>query len=177
MRVQFALVLVKIIMQEKQAIITLNYGYETNAWYKYMREVFVPSIQQYAKRINVDFILMNNNNEKYYKTWNQLQFMDYLDYYDRVMYIDGDCYIPKLFRQNFFNKIEKDKIGLYENTRAIEPQCNVVFIAMLLNRTNRQFLTPPPQYMSKSINGKVETAHVISENQYIMPVIMEKNVL
>ena len=29
-------------MQEKQAIITLNYGYEINAWYKYMRKVFYP---------------------------------------------------------------------------------------------------------------------------------------
>ena len=136
-------------MQEKQAIITLNYGYETNAWYKYMREVFIPSIQQYAKRISVDFILMNNKNNRFYDTWNQLQFTEYLDYYDRVMYIDGDCYIPKLFRQNFFNKIEKEKIGLYENTKAIEPQCNLVFIAMLLNKSNRHYLTPPPVYEQK----------------------------
>ena len=131
-------------MQEKQAIITLNYGYETNAWYKYMREVFIPSIQQYAKRINVDFILMNNNNEKYYKTWNQLQFMDYLDYYDRVMYIDGDCYIPINFRINFFNKINFENIGIYKNTNPLVSQCNLIFVVVILSYINRQFFTPPP---------------------------------
>lgn len=132
-------------MQEKQAIITLNYGYKTNMWYKYMRDLFIPSILQYAKRINVDFILMNNNNSKYFDTWNQLQFLEYLDYYDRVMYIDGDCYIPKLFRHNFFNKVDKAKIAAYKNVLAKKPLCNLVFIILLIGKTNRKYLSPPPQ--------------------------------
>ena len=44
-------------MLEKLAIATLNYEYKENKWYQYMRDVFVPSIRDYAKRINVDFIL------------------------------------------------------------------------------------------------------------------------
>ena len=129
-------------MQEKQAIITLNYGYETNAWYKYMREVFIPSIRDYARRIQVDFILMNNNNNKYFDTWNQLQFMDYLDYYDRVMYIDGDCYIPKLFRYNFFN-ISSDKIGLYKKQFPETYQCDMVFVIMLVHAQYKLCFIPP----------------------------------
>ena len=133
-----------IIMIEKQAIITLNYGYETNIWYKYMRKVFIPSIRNYSKRIHADFILMNDNNDRYFHTWNQLQLLEYLDYYDRVMYIDGDCYIPKTFRYNFFNVVPHDNIGLFENTEPIEHQCNLVFIVMLLSKINRIYFTPPP---------------------------------
>lgn len=57
--------------------------------------------RDYAKRINVDFILMNKNNDRMHNTWNQLQFLDYLKYYDRIAYIDGDCYIPKYCYHNF----------------------------------------------------------------------------
>lgn len=147
-------------MQEKQAIITLNYGYEINAWYKYMREVFIPSIKDYAKRINVDFILMNNNNNKYYNTWNQLQFMDYLDYYDRVMYIDEDCYIPKLFRYNFFNKVDNDKIGLYEYITPKVKQCNLLFIIMILNKVNKIVLSPPPNVYEQKYQYSNNGYHV-----------------
>ena len=154
-------------MQEKQAIITLNYGYETNMWYKYMREVFIPSIRDYAKRINVDFILMNNNNSKYYNTWNQLQFTEYLDYYDRVMYIDGDCYIPKFKKINYFDKVDFNKIGIYKNIYAPVYQCHSSFILMLLSKINRYFLTPPPV---------CEQKHKWSnESDYICP--MGKNML
>ena len=141
-------------MQEKQAIITLNYGYETNAWYKYMREVFIPSIKDYAKRINVDFILMNNNNSEYYNTWNQLQFLEYLDYYDRVMYIDGDCYISKFNKLNFFKIVSFDEIGLYKDIFAKNPMCNNVFIIMVIDKLNRIYFTPPPRYTTKNISGK-----------------------
>ena len=131
-------------MQEKQAIITLNYGYNENMWYKYMREIFIPSIKDYARRIQVDFILMNNNNNKYYNTWNQLQFLEYLDYYDRVMYIDGDCYIPKTFYYNYFNKVQQIKIAVSKDTFIKYPLplqylCNLSFIVMLLNNQNRYF--------------------------------------
>ena len=129
-------------MQEKQAIITLNYGYNKNMWYKYMREIFIPSIKDYAKRINVDFILMNNNNNKYFDTWNQLQFLEYLDYYDRVMYIDGDCYIPKLFRHNFFN-IPNNKIGLYKKQLPETFQCNTVFVIMITQVQYKLYFTLP----------------------------------
>ena len=131
-------------MQEKRAIITLNYGYKTNIMYKYMREVFIPSIRDYARRIQVDFILMNNNNSKYYDTWNQLQFMDYLDYYDRVMYIDGDCYIPKYFYCNFFEIVPHDKIGIPLDTIINNEICNAAFIVMIIGKQNSYYMPPPP---------------------------------
>lgn len=149
-------------MQEKQAIITLNYGYEINAWYKYMREVFIPSIRDYAKRINVDFILMNNNNSKYYNTWNQLQFMDYLDYYDRVMYIDGDCYVPKFNKLNFFEEVESDKIGVYKNIFAKISQCHSTFVSMVLNTNNTRYFTPPPSIYEQKTKW-------IESSKYICP--------
>ena len=149
-------------MQEKQAIITLNYGYETNMWYKYMREVFIPSIKDYAKRINVDFILMNNNNSKYYNTWNQLQFMDYLDYYDRVMYIDGDCYISKFNKLNFFKIVSFDEIGLYKDIFAKNPICNNVFIVMVIDKSNRIYFTPLPSVYDQKHKWEISSEYICS---------------
>lgn len=134
---------------EKLAIATLNYGYKEDKWYKYLRDQFIPSICDYAKRINVDFILMNDNNGRFTGTWNQLQFLDYLNYYDRIVYIDGDCFIPKFFRYNFFNVVPYNNIGLYENIFSEVKQCNHVFIVMVLNKYDRYLFTPPPVNMQK----------------------------
>ena len=136
-------------MSEKLAIVTLNYGYEENKWYKYMRDVFVPSIRNYAKRINVDFILMNKNNDRLVDTWNQLQFLDYLKYYDRVMYIDGDFYIPKYFTYNYFEHTPTNKIGLYIVDLENDKMCNFPFIVMILNKYDKDLFIPPSIYEQK----------------------------
>lgn len=136
-------------MLEKLAIATLNYGYEENKWYQYMRDVFVPSIRDYAKRINVDFILMNKNNDRMCDTWNQLQFLDYLKYYDRVMYIDGDFYIPKYFTYNYFEHTPTDKIGLYIVDLENDKMCNFPFIVMILNKYDKDLFIPPSIYEQK----------------------------
>ena len=131
-------------MPEKIAIATLNYGYNKNLWYKYMRDMYIPSIRSYSKRINADFILMNNNNDRFIDTWNQLQFIEYLNYYDRVMYIDGDCYIPKYFNYNFFNNVTKNNIGLYQNIVPEVLECKYTFVIMILDNFSKKYFTPPP---------------------------------
>ena len=136
---------------EKLAIATLNYGYKKDKWYKYLRDQFIPSIRDYAKRINADFILMNNNNNRFIGTWNQLQFLDYLSYYDRIVYIDGDCYIPKYCYHNFFNNVPTNNIGLYEYVSAKIKQCNRTFVVMVLDKQYKNLFAPPP-LVSKEIN-------------------------
>ena len=131
-------------MPEKIAIATLNYGYKENKWYKYLRDQFIPSIRDYAKRINADFILMNNNNNRFIGTWNQLQFLDYLSYYDRIAYIDGDCYIPKYCYHNFFNNVPTNNIGLYEYVFSEIKQCNNTFVVMVLDKQYKNLFAPPP---------------------------------
>ena len=101
----------------KQAIITLNYVKNNDELYTLLRQVCVTSIRDYARRMNVDFILMNNNNDGYDGTFNQFQCLDYLDYYDKIMYIDGDCYIPKFFNTNILTKIDINSIGISPKNR------------------------------------------------------------
>ena len=98
-------------MIEKCAIISLNYIINNDELYTLLREICVHSIMKYAKRMSVDFILMNNNNNEYQGTSNQLQCIDYLFYYDKILYVDGDCYIPKNFNTHILNKIDNNVIG------------------------------------------------------------------
>ena len=102
----------------KYLIISLNYINNNNELYTLLRQVCIPSIKDYAKRMNIDFVLMNNNNAKYIGTGNQLQCIEYLDYYDKIMYLDGDCYIPKSFNVNLVDYVNNNEIGML---RALSP--------------------------------------------------------
>ena len=68
---------------------------------------------------------------------------DYLAYYDRVMYIDGDCYIPLSFHYHFFNNVPYENIGAYIAIHK-SSNCNVCFIVMVLNKNNIRYFVPPP---------------------------------
>ena len=98
-------------MKEKQAIITLNYVKNNDELYILLRQICVTSIRDYARRMNVDFVLMNNNNNRYDGTFNQLQCLDYLDYYEKILYLDGDCYVPKSFNIDILYRNYANLIG------------------------------------------------------------------
>lgn len=100
----------------KYAVITLNFILNNDELYSLLRQVCVPSIRAYAKRMRYDFILMNNNTDKYTFKTKQLQCLDFLDYYDKILYIDGDCYIHKLFCIDLFNKTRNKNMGITFNT-------------------------------------------------------------
>src|SRR5574344_904363 len=92
------------------AIITLNFGYKDNFYYRFLKDHIVPTIKDYANRIDTDFICMDRKPEKYNGTWNQLQFLEYFDIYDNIMYIDGDCFIPNNYNLNVFDIYDKNYI-------------------------------------------------------------------
>ena len=137
-------------MQEKQAIITLNYIINNDELYSLLRQVCVPSIRAYAKRMNIDFILMNNNNNIYNSKNKQLQCLEYLNYYDKILYIDGDCYIPKLFNINMFNRMNNNcksnnYIGMSKNlfpTYHIKGNCHIYypFVILLVDKVMGEFI-------------------------------------
>ena len=126
----------------KYLIISLNYINNNNELYTLLRQVCIPSIKDYAKRMNIDFVLMNNNNAKYIGTGNQLQCIEYLDYYDKIMYLDGDCYIPKSFNVNLLDYVNNNEIGML---RALSPlylkkqDCfiNYPFVIFIIGKINK----------------------------------------
>lgn len=111
-----------------------------------MRNYFIPTIKEYAKRVKCDFILMNDYNARFYKTWNQLQCLEYLRYYDRILYIDGDIYIPKKNHVNFFNEVPYGKIGLYRVAKAPKIKCcKYTFVALLIDKNSLRYILPITQ--------------------------------
>ena len=119
---------------------TLNYGYETYPLYKFFRTYFIPTIKNYSERINSDFVLLDDSGSKYYGTWNQLKCFDLLEKYDRVLYFDGDCFIPKNFNINFFDKVEYGKIGT-EISNQNNSICRYAFFVMLIDRENKKYFS------------------------------------
>lgn len=133
-------------MKEKQAIITLNYIINNDELYSLLRQICVASIRDYAKRMDIDFILMNNVNSRYDRTSNQLQCLEYLDYYDKIMYLDGDCYVPKLFNVNILDYVDEHEIGMQEAQKPYDYDdrydCYIkyLFVILVVNKYTREFL-------------------------------------
>ena len=132
----------------KQAIITLNYVKNNDELYTLLRQVCVTSIRDYAKRMDIDFILMNNNNDRYDGTVNQFQCLEYLDYYDKIMYIDGDCYIPKLFNINILDMVNMNEIGLskilqpYDYNDIYDCYIKYPFVILVITKNTRNIFKP-----------------------------------
>lgn len=133
-------------MKEKQAIITLNYVKNNDELYILLRQICVTSIRDYARRMNVDFVLMNNNNDRYDGTFNQLQCLDYLDYYEKILYLDGDCYVPKSFNidilyRNYANLIGTQKKNKEDWLYIERDDCYLVysFVIFCINRDMRHY--------------------------------------
>ena len=113
----------------KNAVITLNYNYKTNLYYDFLRRKVIPTIESYAYRLGADFICMDNKAEKYYKTWNQLQFIEYFDAYDKICYVDGDVLIKKDFKENIFSYSDDNSVGLTQFYNK-NNQCHNLFVIM-----------------------------------------------
>lgn len=118
----------------KNAVITLNYNYKTNLYYDFLRRKVIPTIESYAYRIGADFICMDNKAEKYYKTWNQLQFIEYFDTYDKICYIDGDVIIKENFSEDIFSLVnDENSVGalLFDNNLKC---CYDLFVVLVSSR-------------------------------------------
>jgi len=110
-------------IMNKNCIVTLNYNYNTDPCYNYLRKTCIPSIERYANRIKVDFVCMDKK-DNYYNTWNQMQALEYLDIYDNIMYIDGDIYIHNNYCINIFDYINDDYYSCHLHYSATENNTN-----------------------------------------------------
>jgi Glycosyl transferase family 8 len=93
---------------DKNAVITLAIGYQP-FW-----AVTHPTIQRYAERIGADFIVIDSiqNTGKLEQSYKleKFQLYDYLDAYERVVFLDSDIVVhPQC--PNLFDQVSKEKIG------------------------------------------------------------------
>ena len=158
----------------------MNYVKNNDSLYLTLREICVTSIKEYAKRLSVDFILMNNNNDRYDNKWNQLQSIEYLKYYDRIMYIDGDCYIPKYFNKNVFNLTKENEIGALVNINGY-----VNYIFTILSKSIHQIILDDFNIMGFNniiqhfSNEEIFLNYIINKNKLVvknLPICDTRNI-
>lgn len=79
------------------------------------REFTIPTIEKYAERIQADFHLITDDNRKFPNhkhTYEKFQINDFLDQYDRVLWVDCDIIVKPDVTENIFNIVPKEQLGV-----------------------------------------------------------------
>lgn len=136
----------------KYCVCTLHFNDYNNKYYSFLKEYAIPTIEAYAKRVGADFVLLDKNTEIYRGSWNQLRCLELLDSYDKIMYIDGDCFISESFSENIFDKVPYGCIGMEKHPNKEEP-CNNIFSILVIGNEYRGLFTsvvPKKEHQVKS---------------------------
>jgi hypothetical protein len=107
---------------KKNAVITIAIG----SLHQELSKITHPFIEQHAKKINADFIAITE--QKISKTtphWEKFQILDYLNDYDRILYVDTDLLIRK-HCPNLFEIVPDSHIGLFNEAPFVSGRGNAI---------------------------------------------------
>lgn len=93
----------------KYALLTIAIGDK----YQTMGQITHPYMQKYAQKIGADFIVIDK--QKISQTtphWEKFQLLDYLEKYDRILFLDTDVLVKKNC-PNIFDIVPEEKIGAF----------------------------------------------------------------
>ncbi len=93
----------------RYAVITIAMGER----YQKMGEITHPLMAAYAKKIGADFIILDK--QKISQTtphWEKFQLLDFLEQYDRILFLDTDIFIKKNC-PNIFDVVPYAQIGIF----------------------------------------------------------------
>jgi hypothetical protein len=94
---------------KKFALLTLTIGDH----YQNLSKITYPTLKRYAEKIGADFIPITE--QKISQTtphWEKFQILDYLNKYERIIYVDTDILIRKNC-PNLFEIVPESKLGIY----------------------------------------------------------------
>ncbi|MEY4370419.1 MAG: hypothetical protein RIQ48_128 [Pseudomonadota bacterium] len=97
-------------MNSDYAIITLCIGDN----FKKVSELTVPFMKEYAKKYNIDFIILNEELNFKIKQYNKFAIYKFLKKYKRICYIDIDILINLNIAPNIFEYVPEEKVGILE---------------------------------------------------------------
>jgi len=96
-------------MKKKLAIVTVCIG----DYYKQIARYTHPTLKTYAKKINAEFISIENNNPNYItQKYNKFEIYNLLNRFDRLIYVDTDIIIRDDC-PNLFEIVPKTQLGMY----------------------------------------------------------------
>jgi lipopolysaccharide biosynthesis glycosyltransferase len=106
----------------KNLVITIciedNKSANVNDFYKICGQYTIPLMKQYAESIKADFIIITESDCKYF-TCNKYKIKNYLEKYDRVLYLDSDI-IVKPNSPNIFDEVPEEMFGALDFGKSTE---------------------------------------------------------
>ncbi len=97
-------------MNSDYALITLCIGDN----FKKVSELTVPFMKEYAKKYNIDFIILTEELNFEIKQYNKFAIFKFLEKYKRICYIDIDILINVNTAPNIFEYVPEEKVGILE---------------------------------------------------------------
>jgi len=97
-----------------KAVVTLCIGDE----WKQMAQLTHPSIREYAKKIEADFIVINSPQLGSDPGYEKFQLANILDHYDRVLFLDTDI-IVRDFCPDLFDIVPERDIGAFIESKYV----------------------------------------------------------
>jgi hypothetical protein len=148
----------------KKCVTTLNINCsgENNGLYPRLSKLTIPSMVDYCSRIGASFHMINTT---YFNTtkrdwwgsnvWEKFQIKNLLEKFDKVLYLDLDCYISKKCPDIFeiyaesniacrFTSVNQQQINYCAaNIEGFVPTININSGVMFVGKSVAQFLCPP----------------------------------
>lgn len=100
-------------MKKENLVLTISIG----DYYKKLGKLTLPSIKRYAKKINADFINIDEFDPNYItQKWNKFHIHELLKDYKRILYLDIDL-IVREDTPNLFQIVPENKLGMFNEGR------------------------------------------------------------
>lgn len=100
-------------MKSKNLVLTISVG----DYYNKISQYTLPSIEEYADKINADFINLTDTNSDFItQKWNKFEIYKLLNTYNRIIYFDIDILIRK-DTPNLFELVPETKLGMFNEGR------------------------------------------------------------
>lgn len=116
----------------KKAIITICFGQK----FKELSKITHPSLKYYAKKINADFIVLDENNQYYsdktFPQWEKFAIYNLLNTYDRIIYLDTDIIIREDC-PDLFEVVPYKQIGAFNEAKFVPREYYLIDTARAYN--------------------------------------------
>ena len=99
--------------QKENLVLTISIG----DYYNELSKSTLPSIKKYAKKINADFLNINEHDPDYItQKWNKFHIHELLNKYKRIIYLDIDL-IVREDTPNLFDIVPENQLGMFNEGR------------------------------------------------------------
>jgi len=99
--------------QKDNLVLTISIG----DYYNELSKLTLPSIKKYAKKINADFLNINEHDPNYItQKWNKFHIHELLNKYKRILYLDIDL-IVREDTPNLFDIVPEKQLGMFNEGR------------------------------------------------------------